>query len=754
MNLSELSIKISVDSQNAEKGIKDAESNTKKLGQTMSKISSGVAKAGKVIGKAVGAASIALGKLALDAVRSYGEYEQQVGGIKKLFGDSWQTVVKDAQQAFKTAGVDANTYMQNVTSFSASLIKSLKGNTEEAAKLSNRAMRDMADNANTFGTSIDSIQAAYKGFAKQNYTMLDNLKLGYGGTATEMKKLIRDAAQMKDVQKELGITVDASSMSFDNIIKAISVMQKHLNIAGTTAAEAGQTFQGSFTMMKASWENLKIAMVDPEGNVNDAIQNLVDSTKTFAENAFPLFSNALKGIATAVKQLAPQIGGALPQMITDLLPDLAAAAVSLITGLVKGIVDNLPLIADAASKILDEISRVFKESDSPVLQLIGEALGAVKDVFDWLVENQQIVVTAITAIIGAFAIAELVSILSNLNPISLAIGAIATAATLIIENWASIEEFFVGLWEGVKTAVDDAWKSVELWWTDIKESISAAWSVIATWFDNTVWKPLKEAFEPVWSAIELLWTGVKDAINTAWATIAGWFDRTVWQPLKKYFDPVWQAISKLWDDISEPIKKVWEDVKEAISPVIDGIKGVIEGVINTVKDVIDWFEKLMGFNGQDLSETTSGHTHTNTTINKVVTYTETVEGANGGTVEVTGYDDGSNTAIHRNANGNQTGVSGGRGFAKGNWFVPYDMPAFLHRNEMVLTASQARRYREGYDGGVDYERIGAMIGASVERAIRNVNVYLGADRVGALTSGYVDHDIKASDMAILRGMGG
>jgi hypothetical protein len=163
---------------------------------------------------------------------------------------------------------------------------------------------------------------------------------------------------------------------------------------------------------------------------------------------------------------------------------------------------------------------------------------------------------------------------------------------------------------------------------------------------------------------------------------------------------------------------------------------------------------LTGYNGE-LSNTTSSHTHTETTVNRVVTYNETVEGTtSGGTIDVTHYDDGREAGYHRDASGNFSGTSHGGGFAKGIWNVPYDMYAMIHRGETVLNASQARRYRDGYDGGVDYERIGAMIGASVEKAIRNVNVYLGADRVGALTSGYVDHDIKASDMAILRGMGG
>ena len=198
-----------------------------------------------------------LGKTALDSV---GALEQNVGGVETLFGDTADAVIAAADRAYQTAGMSANDYMSTVTSFSASLLQSLSGNTEEAAKVADMAIIDMADNANKMGASMDMIQNAYQGFAKQNYTMLDNLKLGYGGTKEEMQRLIADAAELSD-------TVDAQSMSFDNIVEAIHVVQTEMGITGTTAKEAGTTIQGSVASMKSAWTNLVTGFADGSADI-------------------------------------------------------------------------------------------------------------------------------------------------------------------------------------------------------------------------------------------------------------------------------------------------------------------------------------------------------------------------------------------------------------------------------------------------------------------------------------------------------
>ena len=272
----------------------------------------------------IGTATTAATALVKKSVENYAQYEQLVGGVETLFGAGGQsleeyaasvgkstdevedkynslmsaqtTVMADAANAYKTAGMSANDYMDTVTSFSASLVASLEGDTEKAADYSNRAITDMADNANKMGTNIQDIQHTYQGFAKQNYTMLDNLKLGYGGTKEEMQRLIADASEMTDVQEKLGLTVDSSSLSFGNIVNAISVMQENMGIAGTTAKEAATTIEGSVNMMKASWENLVTGMADDNADFDTLMQQFVDSTVTAADNLLPRIQIAIEGI--------------------------------------------------------------------------------------------------------------------------------------------------------------------------------------------------------------------------------------------------------------------------------------------------------------------------------------------------------------------------------------------------------------------------------------------------------------------------
>lgn len=297
--------------------------------------------------KSVGSAFVDIGK---QAMSSYGEYEQLVGGVDTLFGESSKKVQEYANNAYKTAGLTANEYMETVTSFSASMIQSLNGDTAKASEVANRAIIDMSDNANKMGTDMQSIQNAYQGFAKQNYTMLDNLKLGYGGTKGEMQRLIADASKMTDVQKELGITVDGSDMSFANIANAISVVQKKMGIAGTTTAEASKTMTGSVSAMKGAWGNLVTGIADENANIGQLVNNLVVSIVGEGGEG-GIVSNFLPRIQTIVDQI-PTI---LQTLVDTLLPQIATVAVDLIQTLVSGISENLPTLLESASTILNTL---------------------------------------------------------------------------------------------------------------------------------------------------------------------------------------------------------------------------------------------------------------------------------------------------------------------------------------------------------------------------------------------------------------
>lgn len=306
---------LNFDTKINEKGFNDGISKLGSLGKSGLSI---VSKSMTGAIAAVGTGAAAIIKSSLGVVANM---EQQVGGVETLFKDSANTVIANANKAYKTAGMSANNYMETVTSFSASLLQSLGGDTAKAASYADRAIVDMSDNANKMGTNMRDIQNAYQGFAKQNYTMLDNLKLGYGGTQEEMKRLISDASKMTDVQKELGVTVDASSLSFGNIVNAISVVQKQLGITGTTFDEAEKTIEGSVNSAKAAWENFEAGVI----SAND----LVDTFWIAAHNVFTNLGQIIPRLGKTgmdvVSALAGKIGGAVPQVkgFTDSISKLA-----------------------------------------------------------------------------------------------------------------------------------------------------------------------------------------------------------------------------------------------------------------------------------------------------------------------------------------------------------------------------------------------------------------------------------------------
>ena len=347
----------------------------------------------KALTAGVSAAATALGFLVKNSVQAYADYEQLVGGVETLFGaggansveeyaknvgksvdevkDKYNIlktaendVIKNANNAYKTAGLSANDYMETVTGFSASLIQSLGGDTAQAVKLSDMAIIDMADNANKMGTDMSSIQYAYQGFAKQNYTMLDNLKLGYGGTKTEMERLVKDASKMKDVQKELGVTVDGTSLSYANILKAIHVVQKNMDIMGTTQKEAEGTITGSLNMVKSAWGNLMPALIQGGDSFDQCLENLVYSVDKFSDNIMPAVLKALSGVGDLIDKLVPKIEKEFPVLAEKLLPPLIRSAVSLTKGLIKALPS---IIKTIATTIVDIFGEQF-----PIIKKIGD----------------------------------------------------------------------------------------------------------------------------------------------------------------------------------------------------------------------------------------------------------------------------------------------------------------------------------------------------------------------------------------------
>lgn len=332
-----------------------------------SKLGSAVGFAGKTalgVGKAlvagVTAGATATGILVGNSVKQYAEYEQLVGGVETLFKDNYKSVVENSKKANKAAGLSANQYMNTVTSFSASLLQSLGGNTKKAAAYADKAVRDMSDNSNKMGTSMEAIQNAYQGFAKQNYTMLDNLKLGYGGTKTEMERLIKDAEELDDSFKASRDSNGDLTMSYADIVDAIHIVQDEMGITGTTAKEADETISGSLNTMKSSWQNLVTALSDPNADLSSYISDFVDSAKTFASNLIPVVEEAIEGVGKLVSELLPPIIQEIPTFINEILPDLLDKGSEMLSTIIQGLTDNADEISegvlDLAETLVDTIT--------------------------------------------------------------------------------------------------------------------------------------------------------------------------------------------------------------------------------------------------------------------------------------------------------------------------------------------------------------------------------------------------------------
>ena len=339
----------------------------------------------KLMASAIKEAAEALVDLSKQAIQGFAEQEQLIGGVDTLFKESSKQVQQYANEAYKTAGLSANEYMETVTSFSASLLQSLGGDTAKAAAYADRAVTDMSDNANKMGTNMASIQDAYQGFAKQNYTMLDNLKLGYGGTKTEMERLIADASAMTAEQEKLNVAVDAGDLSFGNIVNAISVMQEHLGIAGTTVEEAEKTIEGSAKAMKSAWQNLVTGMANENLDLSVLIENFVESIQTFLDdNLIPRIQTMLPRMVEALTQLigamAPYIAPALQMLLPVIVQGIGALVSGIVQALpavVSAISDVIPMIVDQLVVLLPQITAAGVDVVAALVSGIGENLPAL-----------------------------------------------------------------------------------------------------------------------------------------------------------------------------------------------------------------------------------------------------------------------------------------------------------------------------------------------------------------------------------------
>lgn len=386
LNLFDLFARIILDTSDYDDNLDEASRNTESFAE---KMKNGLSTAAKVGAAALTAAASGVAALTKSSIDQYAEYEQLVGGVDTLFKDASDTIQQYASNAYKTAGVSANTYMEQATAFSASLIQSLGGDTQAAAEYANQAIMDMSDNANKMGTDIESIQQTYQSLMRGNYAMLDNLKLGYGGTKSELERLVADA------EKLTGQALDPAK--FSDVITAIHAVQENMGITGTTAKEAATTIEGSVGMMKAAWDNLLVGIANENGDLGSLIYEFAHTVETAASNILPRVEIILGGISQLIADMGPIIAQALPDMISAVLPSLISAGSQLLVGLITGIVSAAPQLVAAVPGIISGFVNALAENGPTLLasgqQLLSMVSSGIVEGFPVILEDGTILLT-------------------------------------------------------------------------------------------------------------------------------------------------------------------------------------------------------------------------------------------------------------------------------------------------------------------------------------------------------------------------
>ena len=514
------------------------------------------------------AAATATAALVKSAVTAYSDYEQLVGGVETLFKDSASEVQKYAANAYQTAGLSANEYMETVTGFSASLLQSLDGDTKAAAEKANVAITDMSDNANKMGTSMESIQNAYQGFAKQNYTMLDNLKLGYGGTKEEMQRLLEDAEKLSGQKFDLS--------SYADIVDAIHVVQTEMGITGTTAKEAATTIQGSVNMTKAAWQNLVVGIADDTQNFDVLVNNFVESVTTAGNNILPRVEIALKGVGTLVEKLAPIIAKTVPNIVSTTLPSMIKAGTSMIRALLDGLLKAVPELIPCFKNIVNQLISVIVTNLPMILNaavtiagaIVSGLVDALPDILDAGIELIQSLAQGLTTGIPTI--------------LSTAITIVSQLASTLIQNVPQIVQtgiqLLLGLANGILQAVPQLLQELPGIITQMVENILSCIPMI------------------IECGIELL-TSLVDALPQIIQSIVAVLPQIIngiIEALLGHIDEIIQAGIKLLVALIDALPQIIDTICKALPQIIEAITGaLLEHLDDMIYAGVDLFMALI-----------------------------------------------------------------------------------------------------------------------------------------------------------------
>lgn len=527
------------------------------------------------------AAASGVAFLTKSSLEQYAEYEQLVGGVETLFKQSADIVQQYADNAYKTAGMSANEYMDTVTSFSASLLQGLGGDTAKAAEVANQAITDMSDNANKMGTSMQMIQNAYQGFAKQNYTMLDNLKLGYGGTQEEMARLINDSGVLGDAF--VATANNINEVSFDKIIEAIHVVQTNMGVTGTTAAEAASTIEGSVASAKSAWTNLITGIADENADLDTLIGNFVTSAETVAGNVVPRITQILSGMGTAIEQLAPILAAEVPTLIASVLPSIVNGGAQLLVGLVTGLVSALPQLVAAVPGIIDTMITSISEALPQILnvgvQLLDQLTTGIETGLPDMVSRIPEIITQFLNYIteqlptvldkGAELLNNLVNgILGAIPEMTAALPEIITAfVQFITDNLPTIIEsginILLNLVSGIIGAIPDLVAS-------IPQIISAITTGIA--------RALPKIIQ---SGVSLLQKFIEGILSNIPALVAA-----LPQIISAIVEGIGALIGGIVDVGKSIVEGIWKGIQEMAGWIYDKVTGFFSGIVDGVKDFL------------------------------------------------------------------------------------------------------------------------------------------------------------------------